>query len=44
MCLYRYQNDKEFKISVKKFGYDEAKRLAIETRKLFNELYNCKNS
>ena len=40
------QNDSETtkSFSVKKFGYDEAKRLAIETRKLFNELYNCKNS
>lgn len=40
------QNDSERtkSFSVKKFGYDEAKRLAIETRKLFNELYNCKNS
>ena len=40
------QNNKEItkSFSVKKFGYDEAKRLAIENRKLFNELYNCKNS
>ena len=38
------ENEKTKSFSVKKFGYDEAKRLAIETRKLFNELYNCKNS
>tara|TARA_Y100000389_G_scaffold151529_1_gene151301 strand:- start:6602 stop:7489 length:888 start_codon:yes stop_codon:yes gene_type:complete len=37
-------NERTKSFSVKKFGYDEAKRLAIETRKLFNELYNCKNS
>ena len=40
------QNDKEYtkSFSVKKFGNDEAKKLAIETRKQFNELYNCNNS
>lgn len=40
------QNDKEYtkSFSIKKFGNDEAKKLAIETRKQFNEIYNCNNS
>ena len=40
------QNDKEYtkSFSVKKFGHDQAKILAIEMRKKFNELYNCNNS
>jgi hypothetical protein len=40
------QNNKEYtkSFSVKKFGNDGAKKLAIETRKQFNELYNCNNS
>jgi len=40
------QNNKEYTktFSVRKYGYDEAKKLAIEARKEFNELFNCNNT
>lgn len=40
------QDGKEYSKSfaIKKYGYDEAKRLAIEARKEFNIKFNCYNS
>lgn len=40
------QNDKLYSktYSVKKYGYEEAKNKAIQTRKEFNEQFNCSNS
>ena len=40
------QNDKEYTktFSVKKYGYEEAKQMAIDARKQFNEQFSCANS
>ena len=40
------QNSKEYskQFSVKKYGYEIAKNMAIEYRKLLNEQYGCQNS
>ena len=40
------QDNKEYtkSFSVKKYGYDEAKNMAIKARKQFNETFSCENS
>ena len=40
------QNDKEYTktFAVKKYGYEEAKQMAIDARKQFNEQFSCTNS
>lgn len=40
------QDNKEYSksFSVRKYGYEEAKKMAIDSRKQFNEQFSCKNS